>query len=123
AFVQYLQPLLVRHFAVSGPEWEPELIYRRLTRVQRSLIRVDADELTYPLHILLRYELEMQLLSGEIAVRDLPQAWNEGMQQRLEVRPSGAVDGVLQDIHWALGSFGYFPCYALGAVIAGQLWE
>jgi carboxypeptidase Taq len=78
---------------------------------------------TYPLHILLRYELEKKLLSGELAVRELPDAWNAGMEQRLEVRPTGAADGCLQDIHWALGSFGYFPSYALGAVIAAQLWE
>jgi carboxypeptidase Taq len=123
AFVRYLQPLLAKHFGVSGPEWEAENLYRRLTLVRRSLIRVDADELTYPLHILLRYELEQRLLSGELAVRDLPEAWDAGMQQRLEVRPDGAADGCLQDIHWALGCFGYFPSYALGAVIAAQLWE
>ena len=123
AFVHYLRPLLEKHFAISGPEWEAENLYRRLTHVQRSLIRVDADELTYPLHILLRYELEKKLLSGELAVRELPEAWNAGMEQRLEVRPSGAAEGCLQDIHWALGSFGYFPSYALGAVIAAQLWE
>jgi carboxypeptidase Taq len=123
AFVQYLRPLLEKHFAISGPEWEPENLYRRLTHVKRSLIRVDADELTYPLHILLRYDLEKKLLSGELAVRDLPDAWSQGLEQRLEVRPTGAADGCLQDIHWALGSFGYFPSYALGAVIAAQLWE
>ncbi len=122
-FVAYLRPLLEKHFDVSGPEWELGNLYRRLTHVKRSLIRVDADELTYPLHILLRYDLEKKLLSGELAVRELPEAWNEGMEQRLEVRPSGAADGCLQDIHWALGSFGYFPSYALGAVIAAQLWE
>ncbi len=123
AFVQYLRPLLEKHFGVSGPEWDAENLYRRLTHVQRSLIRVDADELTYPLHILLRYELEKKLLSGELAVRELPEAWSAGMEQRLEVRPTGAADGCLQDIHWALGSFGYFPSYVLGAVIAAQLWE
>jgi carboxypeptidase Taq len=123
AFVQYLRPLLEKHFAVSGPEWEPKNLYRRLNQVKRSLIRVDADEVTYPLHILLRYELEKKLLSGELAVRALPDAWNAGMEQRLEVRPTGPADGCLQDIHWALGSFGYFPSYALGAVIAAQLWE
>ncbi len=122
-FVEYLRPLLEKHFAVTGMEWEPENLYRRLTHVQRSLIRVDADELTYPLHILLRYELEKRLLSGELAVRDLPAAWNAGMEQRLEVRPAGAAEGCLQDIHWALGSFGYFPSYVLGGVIAAQLWE
>jgi carboxypeptidase Taq len=123
AFVEYLRPLLQKHFGVTGPEWEPGNLYQRINHVRRSLIRVDADEVTYPLHILLRYELEKKLLSGELAVRDVPDAWNAGMEQRLEVRATGAADGCLQDIHWALGSFGYFPSYALGAVIAAQLWE
>ena len=122
-FVQYVQPLLAKHFAVSGPEWGVDNIYAHLTRVRRGLVRVDADELTYPLHIMLRYELEKQLLSGELAVRDLPQAWNAGMQERLGVRPDSDARGCLQDVHWAVGSFGYFPSYALGAVIAAQLNE
>ena len=87
-FVRYVQPLLAKHFGVGGPEWDVENLYAHLTRVQRGLIRVDADELTYPLHIMLRYELEKQLLSGELAVRDLPEAWNAGMEQRLGIRPS-----------------------------------
>ena len=122
-FVQYVQPLLVKHFGVSGPEWDVENIYAHLTRVRRGLVRVDADELTYPLHIMLRYELEKQLLSGELAVSDLPQAWNAGMQERLGVCPDSDARGCLQDVHWAVGSFGYFPSYALGAVIAAQLNE
>jgi carboxypeptidase Taq len=122
-FVRYLQPLLSRHFGTGGPEWDVENVYAHLTRVQRGLIRVDADELTYPLHIMLRYELEKQLLSGELAVRDLPEAWNAGMEQRLGIRPENDIEGCLQDIHWAIGSFGYFPSYALGAVIASQLYE
>jgi carboxypeptidase Taq len=122
-FVQYLRPLLQKHFEVSGPEWEEENIYAHLTRVRRSLIRVDADELTYPLHIMLRYELERQLLSGELAVRDLPAAWSAGMEQRLGIKPANDAQGVLQDIHWAVGSFGYFPSYVLGALIAAQLYE
>jgi carboxypeptidase Taq len=122
-FVRYIQPLLAKHFGVSGPEWDVENIYAHLTRVKRGLIRVDADELTYPLHIMLRYELEKQLLSGELAVRDLPEAWNMGMEQRLGIRPTNDMEGCLQDIHWAVGSFGYFPSYALGAVIAAQLYE
>ncbi len=122
-FVAYLCPLLVKHFAVSGPEWEPENLYANLTRVRRSLIRVDADELTYPLHILLRYELEKRLLTGDLAVRDLPEAWNAGMEQRLGIRPGNDAEGCLQDIHWAVGSFGYFPSYALGAVMAVQLYD
>jgi carboxypeptidase Taq len=122
-FVRYVQPLLVRHFGVAGAEWDVENIYGHLTRVQRGLIRVDADELTYPLHIMLRYELEKQLLAGELAVRDLPEAWNAGMEQRLGIRPANDIEGCLQDIHWAVGSFGYFPSYALGAVIGAQLYE
>jgi carboxypeptidase Taq len=122
-FVRYVQPLLARHFGVSGPDWDVENLYFHLTRVQRGLIRVDADELTYPLHIMLRYELEKQLLSGQLAVRDLPEAWNAGVEQRLGIRPTNDVEGCLQDIHWAVGSFGYFPSYALGAVIAAQLYE
>ncbi|HTX24594.1 MAG TPA: carboxypeptidase M32 [Steroidobacteraceae bacterium] len=122
-FVTFLCPLLVKHFGVSGPEWEPENIYAHITRVRRSLIRVDADELTYPLHILLRHDLERKLLNGELAVRDLPEAWNLGMEQRLGIRPQNDAEGCLQDIHWAVGSFGYFPSYALGAVIAVQLYD
>src|ERR1700730_17955186 len=122
-FVRYVQPLLAKHFGASGPEWDVENVYGHLTRVRRGLIRVDADELTYPLHIMLRYELEKKLRSGELAVRDLAEAWSAGMEQRLGIRPSNDVEGCLQDIHWAVGSFGYFPSYALGAVIAAQLYE
>src|SRR5487761_110863 len=122
-FVRYVQPLIVKHFGVTGPEWDVENIYAHLTRVRRGLIRVDADELTYPLHIMLRYELEKQLLSGSLAVRDLPEAWNKGMEERLGIRPGNDSEGCLQDVHWAIGSFGYFPSSALGAVIACQLYE
>jgi carboxypeptidase Taq len=122
-FLQYLRPLLEKHFGVSGPEWEIERLYRRLTRVRRSAIRVDADELTYPLHIMLRHDLEHRLLGGQLAVRDLPEAWREGMRNRLGVTLKNDVEGCLQDIHWAHGSFGYFPSYAVGASIAAQLFE
>ena len=91
--------------------------------MKRGPIRVDADELTYTLHIQLRYELENQLLSGELAVRNLRDAWNSSMEQRLGVKPQNDLEGVLQDVHWAVGSFGYFPSYALGAVMAAQFFE
>jgi carboxypeptidase Taq len=123
AFLTWLRPLLERHFAVTGPEWQVENLYRRLTRVQRTPIRVDADELTYPVHIMLRYQIERDLLDGRLAVRDLPQAWNQAMVDRLEVQPTSDAEGCLQDIHWAHGSFGYFPSYAIGGVIAAQLFE
>ena len=123
AFVRYLRPLLEKYFGVSGAEWEVENLYRLLTCVRRSAIRVDADELTYPLHVMLRYDLEKQLLSGQLAISDLPDAWNRGMQDRLEIRPATDTEGCLQDVHWALGSFGHFPSYVIGAVIAAQLHE
>jgi carboxypeptidase Taq len=123
AFVRYLKPLLEKHFGVSGPEWSEQNLYATLTRVRRGPIRVDADELTYTLHIQLRYELENQLLSGELAVRNLRDAWNAGMEQRLSIKPQNDLEGVLQDVHWAVGSFGYFPSYALGAVMAAQFFE
>ena len=122
-FVTYLRPLLEKHFGVTGPEWEVDNLYRLLTRVRRSAVRVDADELTYPLHIMLRYDLEKQLLSGQLAIRDLPEAWNAGMEARLELRPGTDTEGCLQDIHWAHGFFGYFPSYSIGGAIAAQLFE
>ncbi len=123
AFVQYLQPLLTRFLNASGAEWEMENIYRSLTRVRRSAIRVNADEVTYPIHIMLRYELERELLAGDIKVKDLPEVWNQHMQSRLNVTPANDIEGCLQDIHWAVGAFGYFPSYVMGAMIAAQLME
>ena len=122
-FVKFLLPLMQKHYGVSGPEWEFDNVFHTLTRVQRGLIRVDADEMSYPIHIMQRYEIEKQLLSGKLAVKDLPEVWNSGMEQRFGTRPAGTADGCLQDMHWALGSFGYYPSYALGLVIAAQLWE
>src|SRR6202011_3973234 len=94
-----------------------------LTGVERTLVRVSADPLTYPLHILLRFELELALIDGDLAVADLPAAWRDGMRRLLGLEvPSDAL-GCLQDIHWGAGAFGYFPSYALGCLIAAQLWE
>jgi carboxypeptidase Taq len=122
-FLTYLRPLLEKHLGIAGPEWEVENLYRHLTRVHRGLLRADADELTYPAHILLRYDLEKRLLSGELKVEDLPEAWREAAQTRLGIKPASNVEGCLQDIHWSVGQFGYFPAYALGALISMQLWE
>jgi carboxypeptidase Taq len=123
AFVTYVKPLLDKYLQVSGPEWDESNLYRTLIRVRRSLIRMDADELTYPAHIMLRYDLEKKMLEGSLPVADLPEAWNAQLEQRLNIRPANDMEGCLQDIHWAVGHFGYFPSYALGAVIAGQLNE
>ncbi len=123
AFVHYLHRLLSDTLNVTGVEWQEENIYRLLTRVQRGAIRVNADELTYPVHIMLRYELERELLAGEVKVKDIPEVWNQRMQSRLNVLPTNDAEGCLQDIHWSVGAFGYFPSYAIGAMMAGQLME
>jgi carboxypeptidase Taq len=105
-------------FAVSTAD-----LHATLVGVAPSVIRVSADPLTYPLHIILRFELELALLDGDLAVGDLPGAWRDGMRRLLGVEvPSDAL-GCLQDVHWSAGSFGYFPSYALGCLIAAQLWE
>jgi carboxypeptidase Taq len=123
AFAQWLQPLLVKHLAATGPEWETTTLYQRLTRARRGLIRVDSDELSYPLHIQQRYDIEKRLLAGQLTVQELPEAWDAGMEQRFGTRPANLGEGCLQDVHWALGLFGYFPSYLLGMVIGAQLWE
>jgi carboxypeptidase Taq len=122
-YLTFLKPLLDKHLGVSGPEWEVENLYRYLTQVHRGSLRAEADEMTYQAHIMLRYELEKQLLDGSLAVDDLPAAWNEMAQARLGLIPANDAEGCLQDIHWAVGQFGYFPAHALGGLIAIQLWE
>ena len=102
---------------------EPDALHALVVRVRPSLIRVEADQLTYPLHIVMRFELELALIEGTLDVADLPAAWNDGMRRLLGVEVPDDTRGVLQDIHWAAGSFGYFPSYALGCLIAAQLWE
>ncbi|HEY3829661.1 MAG TPA: carboxypeptidase M32 [Solirubrobacteraceae bacterium] len=101
----------------------PAELHAALVGVEPSAIRVSADPLTYPLHIVLRFELELALIEGDLAVPDLPAAWREGMQRLLGVEVASDALGCLQDVHWAAGSFGYFPSYALGCLIAAQLWE
>jgi len=123
AFMKFAAPKLRQVFAGEGPGWEPEALYRRQIRVRRSLIRVDADEVTYPAHVILRYRLEQAMLAGDLAIRDLPQAWGEGLRELLGIAPDTDRDGCLQDIHWFDGSWGYFPTYTLGAMIAAQMFE
>ncbi len=98
-------------------------LFRQTNTFAKSLIRTEADELTYNLHIILRFELELALLDGSLSVKDLPEAWNEGMQSALGLTPPDHLHGCLQDIHWAHGSFGYFPSYTLGRLYAASLWE
>ncbi len=97
-----------------------EDFYRAINESKPSLIRIEADELTYPLHVMVRYEIEKGLFNDEIQVKDLPKIWNEKYEQYLGIRPEKDAEGVLQDVHWAGGSFGYFPSYALGYMYAAQ---
>ena len=99
-----------------------ETFYRGINRVAPSLIRVEADEVTYNLHIMVRFELEVAMVSGELGVAELPEAWNAKMDEVLGLTPRADADGVLQDIHWSLGAIGYFPTYTLGNLISAQLF-
>jgi carboxypeptidase Taq len=96
---------------------------RALNRVAPSVRRVDADEVTYPLHIVLRFELERAMLAGDVSPADLPEAFDAKLREYLGIEPPSIVDGVLQDVHWSDANFGYFPTYAIGSVIAVQLWN
>jgi carboxypeptidase Taq len=98
-----------------------EDFYRAINESKPSLIRIEADELTYPLHVMIRYEIEKGLFNNEIEVKDLPQIWNDKYEEYLGIRPENDAEGVLQDVHWAGGSFGYFPSYALGYMYAAQI--
>lgn len=121
-FLSFLQPHLCRIFGVEGSEWSVDNLYAHNVKVARSLIRVDADEVTYPAHVMLRYDLEKALLSGDLKVKDLPGAWNEKMQEYLGITPHNNKNGCMQDVHWMDGSIGYFPSYTMGAIIAAQLF-
>ncbi|WP_227711720.1 carboxypeptidase M32 [Sneathiella sp. P13V-1] len=123
AFLRYLQPKLKSAFSAIGEEWEFENLKNLYHHVEKGFIRVDADEVTYPLHVILRYRLEKAMLSGDLQVKDLPSAWNEGMEELLGVRPENDRLGCLQDIHWPGGAIGYFPTYTLGALAAAQIYQ
>jgi carboxypeptidase Taq len=115
-------PVIAQELARGGYEASAETIYAELARVQPSLIRVAADQVTYPLHIILRFELEIALIEDGLDVAELPAAWNDGMRRLLGIEVPDDGVGVLQDIHWSAGLFGYFPSYAMGCLIAAQLW-
>ncbi len=100
-----------------------EHFYRAINRVAPSFIRVEADELTYHLHIIIRFELERSLIEQRLSVDDLPDAWNEAMKEYLGIVPEKPAEGVLQDIHWSMGNFGYFPTYSIGSILAAHLME
>ena len=121
-FWRRFYPELQRRFA-RLQDVDLETFYGAVNKVQPSFIRVEADEVTYNLHIILRFELEQEIMGGSIAPADLPEAWNARMKEYLGVDVPNDAQGVLQDVHWSFGGFGYFPTYSLGNVVSVQIWE
>ncbi len=122
-FWTFFYPRLQQAFPQAFQSVPLEDFYRAINKMQPSFIRVEADEATYNLHIILRFELEQELFSGALRPQDLPDAWNARMESYLGITPPDDAQGVLQDIHWSSGQFGYFPTYSLGNIIACQIWE
>ena len=122
-FWRWFYPRLQEAFPAQLGSVDEEAFYRGVNKVRPSVIRIDADEVTYNLHIILRFELEQDLIENRLAVAELPEAWNARIDNYLGVDVPDDAHGVLQDMHWAAGSFGYFPTYALGNVMSVQIWE
>ncbi len=120
-FFDFLSPILREYLSIGLAAADPVNLHALATRVRPGFIRVDADEATYPLHVVFRYRLEQAMLAGELRPRDLPSAWNEAMIRHIGLVPPTDREGCLQDIHWFDGAFGYFPSYTLGALAAAQL--
>jgi carboxypeptidase Taq len=123
SFWSYFYPRLQDAFPDAFGGTSEEAFYRAINAAAPSEIRVEADELTYNLHVVLRFELEVALVEGSLAVRDLPEAWDAKTEEHLGISPKDDARGVLQDDHWAIGFFGYFPTYTLGNVLSVQLFE
>lgn len=123
SFWKHNLPALQKNFKGALSTTSLDDFYRALNKVSPSLIRVEADEVTYPLHIILRFEIEKSLIEGSLSVEEIPEAWNEKMQEALAISPHNYREGALQDIHWSLGCFGYFPTYTLGNLYCAQLFD
>lgn len=122
-FTEFLAKLLHDEFNLKTEEYSADNLYRQITRVEPSLIRVNADEVTYPMHVILRFEIEELLINGELNLDELPSFWDSKMQEYLGIKPTSFSDGCLQDIHWSGGAFGYFPAYTNGAIIASMVMK
>jgi carboxypeptidase Taq len=122
-WLEWHLPTLREHFPGNFDDVDAAGLERAANRVERSLVRIEADEVTYNLHILIRFELELEIFEGDLSLSDLPEAWNARYRDYLGLKVPDDARGVLQDVHWPGGAFGYFPTYSLGNVIAGQLWD
>lgn len=123
SFAEYLHPILERYFGKKIIHYSAQELYVWLNRVQPSFIRVESDEVTYNLHIVLRFEIEKELMEGTLKVADVPEAWNQKMKDYLGLSVTDDAQGCLQDIHWSHGTLGYFPTYTLGNLYAAQLYQ
>lgn len=123
AFCEWLAPRVASYGGAELANLDARSLFRAVNRVSPSLIRIEADEATYGLHIVLRFELEQELIEGRLRVHELPDAWNARMREYLGVEVPNDAEGVLQDVHWSAGLIGYFPTYALGNLISAQLWR
>ncbi|GIV01704.1 MAG: carboxypeptidase M32 [Fimbriimonadales bacterium] len=123
AFTNYYLPRLKEFFPESLADVDEEAFYRAANEVKASLIRVEADEVTYPLHIMLRFEIETAMVERKVNLKELPELWNSKMEEYLGITPPNDTDGVLQDVHWSGGMIGYFPTYLLGTLAAAQIWN
>ena len=122
-FLDWAAPIICEAFEGCGAAWRSDNLYRLAVQVNRGFIRVDADEVTYPAHVILRYRLEKAMLADDLPIADLPAAWNKGMLDLLGVEPPDDRLGCLQDIHWSMTSLGYFPTYTLGNLYCAQFFE
>jgi carboxypeptidase Taq len=122
-FWEQFLPRLTKHFPDNLSGVSLDDFYRGINKVEPSLIRVEADEVTYSLHVMLRFNLETRLITGDIKVKDLPEIWRAESQRLLGIVPATDAEGVLQDVHWSFGLFGYFPTYALGNIIGAQFFQ
>jgi len=120
AFAERLLPKLREQFDYFA-NWDEDMLYRAINIARPSLIRIEADELTYSLHIMVRYELEKALITGDIKVADLPGLWSDKYNEIIGLRPNDLADGVLQDVHWSCGYVGYFPSYSVGTAYGAQM--
>ena len=123
AFCEWSFPLWQEHFPANFEGVTPEMLWQAVNQVEPSLIRVEADEATYNLHVMIRYEVEKLLINGELEVDDLPDAWDDMYERFLGIRSPTRTEGVLQDVHWSMGAFGYFPTYTLGNLYSAQLLQ
>ena len=122
-FWSLIHPLLLDAFPDQLANASADQLFRAVNKMEPSLIRIESDELTYGFHIVVRYELERDIIHGQLKARDLPEAWNAKMKEYLGVDVPSDSHGVLQDVHWSAGAIGYFPTYLLGSVLSAQLWD